>query len=61
MSSNKPASAGFFQTVAAARYAEILNTGKTIAWDEMRRYLKARLAGQPAQRPVARKIFDHGN
>jgi predicted transcriptional regulator len=42
--------------VADARYAGIVASGKTIAWDDMRTYLEDRLAGQPARRPVARKL-----
>ena len=44
-----------FNAVADWRYAEIVATGKTIAWADMRRYLEARVAGKPARRPVAKK------
>jgi predicted transcriptional regulator len=42
--------------VAEQRYANILSTGKTIPWEEMRQYLEARSAGAPAQPPKARKL-----
>ena len=45
-----------FDTVAEARYAAIVATGKTIPWQDMRGYLKAHMAGKVAKRPVARKL-----
>jgi len=45
-----------FNDVAEKRYAQIIASGKTIAWSEMRRYLEHRLAGQTAKRPLARKL-----
>jgi predicted transcriptional regulator len=45
-----------FDTVAEERYARLVATGKTIAWDEMKAYLEQRLAGKPAKRPAARKL-----
>ncbi|MCL5060099.1 MAG: DUF1778 domain-containing protein [Candidatus Thermoplasmatota archaeon] len=47
---------GGFNQLADTRYAQLLATGKTIPWDEMRRYLEARLAGKTATRPVTRKL-----
>jgi hypothetical protein len=44
-----------FHSEADARFAKILQTGKTIPWSEMRRYIKARAAGQSASRPVAKR------
>jgi len=44
-----------FHAEADRRYAEILETGKTVPWDEMREYILLRAAGKPAKRPVARK------
>lgn len=44
-----------FYDLANKRYAEIIATGKTIPWSEMRRYLELRAAGKPAVRPKARK------
>jgi predicted transcriptional regulator len=41
---------------AEARYANIVATGKTIPWPEMRAYLEARVAGTRAERPEARKL-----
>ncbi|HUX26893.1 MAG TPA: CopG family transcriptional regulator [Burkholderiales bacterium] len=45
-----------FNDVAEKRYAQIIASGKTIAWSEMRRYLEHRLAGQTAKRLLARKL-----
>ena len=45
-----------FDAVAEARYAGIVASGKTIPWHEMRDYLKARVAGKAAKRPLARKL-----
>lgn len=44
-----------FYAEADRRYAEILRTGKTVPWEEMREYILLRAAGKPAKRPVARK------
>jgi predicted transcriptional regulator len=45
-----------FHEVAEKRYAYIVDTGKTIPWNEMRTYLEERIAGKPAKRPVAKKL-----
>jgi predicted transcriptional regulator len=45
-----------FNDVAENRHAQIIASGETIAWSEMRRYLEHRLAGQTAKRPRARKL-----
>lgn len=45
-----------FDEVAERRYAEIVASGKTIPWGEMRTYLQRRLAGQRTRRPAARKL-----
>ena len=43
-----------FQDTAERRYAQILASGKTVPWNEMRRYLERRLAGKKIARPKAR-------
>jgi len=43
-----------FHDAAEQRYAAILATGKTVPWNEMRRYLERRLAGKKAVRPKPR-------
>lgn len=43
-------------TLAETRYAQVVASGKTIPWSEMRTYLEKRLAGQHAKRPTARKL-----
>jgi predicted transcriptional regulator len=45
----------FFDT-AERRYAEVVASGRTVPWNEMRRYLERRAAGAKASRPKARKI-----
>jgi predicted DNA-binding protein len=45
-----------FEHVADRRYAEIVASGKTIPWREMRAYLERRIAGKTAARPKARKL-----
>lgn len=47
---------GDFNKLADSRYANIVATGKTISWDEMRGYLEDRLAGKTATQPVPRKL-----
>jgi predicted transcriptional regulator len=43
-----------FEAEADARFANILSSGKTIPWPDMRRYLEERAAGKQAVRPVAK-------
>jgi predicted transcriptional regulator len=45
-----------FHDEAGARFANIAATGKTIAWDDMRCYLEARVAGGKPARRAARKM-----
>lgn len=45
-----------FDDVAEKRFAGIVASGKTIAWNDMRAYLEKRLAGKSARRPAARKL-----
>lgn len=45
-----------FDAEAEQRYADIVSSGKTIPWTEMRKYLQARVSGKTAKRPVARKL-----
>jgi predicted transcriptional regulator len=44
-----------FHDVADKRYADLLASGKTIAWTKMRSYLEDRIAGKTVARPVAKK------
>lgn len=43
-----------FNALAEQRYAEIIETGETLNWHEVREYLQARILGQQLPRPVAR-------
>jgi predicted transcriptional regulator len=46
-----------FYEVADQRYANILASGKTIPWNEMRDYLKSRAKGKTSvARPTAKKM-----
>lgn len=45
-----------FHEVAERRYADIVASGKTVPWGEMRQYLERRVAGKKALRPKARKL-----
>ncbi len=45
-----------FLDTAEQRYAGIVDSGKTVPWDEMRRYLERRIAGKKAIRPKARTL-----
>lgn len=45
-----------FHAVAERRWAEFLETGESIPWDEMRRYLMGRIQGEDVPRPIARKF-----
>lgn len=44
-----------FDAVAEQRYARIVESGKTIPWEDMRGYLEDRIAGKAARRPETRK------
>jgi len=45
-----------FHETAEDRYAQIVASGETIPWSEMRTYLEDRVAGQKSTRPAARKL-----
>jgi predicted transcriptional regulator len=45
-----------FMDTAERRYADIVASGRTVSWNEMRRYLKRRLTGAKVARPKARKL-----
>ena len=45
-----------FHGQAEERYAQIVSTGQTIPWSEMREYLQRRVAGKKATLPKARKL-----
>jgi predicted transcriptional regulator len=44
------------QDTAERRYAEIVASGKTVPWNEMRTYLKRRVAGKKVARPKPRTL-----
>ncbi len=43
-----------FEAVAEARFAKIVDSGKTIPWPEVRQYLEDRLQGRDTERPRAK-------
>lgn len=45
-----------FQENAEQRYAQIVASGKTVPWSEMRRYLERRVTGGKSARPKARLL-----
>ena len=44
-----------FHRVADARWAKVLATRKTLAWDDAKAYLEARSRGERLRKPAARK------
>jgi predicted transcriptional regulator len=44
-----------FHHIADARWANILETGKTVPWDATKTWLEARSRGEHPSRPAARK------
>lgn len=47
-----------FQRLADARWAKVLATAETVAWDEVKAYLQSRARGERSTRPSARKFGD---
>ncbi|MGO1718929.1 MAG: type II toxin -antitoxin system TacA 1-like antitoxin [Luteimonas sp.] len=45
-----------FHAVADQRYAEFIESGKSIPWEEARVWLKGRAAGQKVKRPTAKRL-----
>jgi predicted transcriptional regulator len=45
-----------FHRLADARWAKVLATGETVAWDDAKAYLEARARGERPDRPKARRI-----
>lgn len=45
-----------FQRVAEVRWTKVLETGRTVPWEEGKTYLKARAVGGRAGKPSARKL-----
>jgi predicted transcriptional regulator len=43
-----------FHRVADARWANVLATGKTVAWDDAKAWLEARSRGERPRKPAAR-------
>lgn len=47
---------GEFQNTAERRYAQIVASGKTVPWTELRRYLERRLTANKIARPKPRTL-----
>jgi len=45
-----------FSQVAEERYARIVASGKTIPWQEMRKYLEDRVVEKKVKRPLPKKL-----
>ncbi len=45
-----------FEAEAESRYARIIASGETVLWDDMRNYLKAKIAGKRVSAPKSRKL-----
>ena len=45
-----------FQRVAESRWTEVIDTGKTVPWDDAKAYLRTRAVGGRARKPTARKL-----
>ena len=45
-----------FLGLADERWAKLAASGKTVAWDEAKKYLKARATGERPRKPAARKL-----
>ncbi len=44
-----------FHALADQRYAQFLDSGESIPWEDARAWLKQRIAGKRVKRPAARK------
>lgn len=49
-----------FDAVAEQRYADIVESGETVSWDEMRTYLECRIVGEKPPRPQGQKAGEIG-
>ena len=47
---------GDFVDTAERRYADLVSSGKSVPWNEMRRYLERRLTGAKVARPKPRTL-----
>jgi predicted transcriptional regulator len=45
-----------FEEEAQARLSRLVQSGRSIAWADMKRYLEARIAGEQVAPPAARKL-----
>lgn len=46
-----------FDRVADQRWAKLLASGKTVAWDDAKVYLERKVRGEAARKPTARKLM----
>ncbi len=49
-----------FQRLADARWAKLLATTETVAWDEAKEYLQSRARGERPAQPMSRMCVDGG-
>ena len=45
-----------FESEAQARLSRLIQSGRSIAWADMKRYLEARITGEKAEPPLARRL-----
>jgi len=45
-----------FLATAEKRYAVIVESGRTIPWEDMQRHLKDKVVGKKTARPIAKKL-----
>ena len=45
-----------FETIAEERWAKLLDSGKSVAWEDARAYVDARAKGERPRKPVARQL-----
>lgn len=45
-----------FHRIADERFAKVMAGGKTVGWDDAKRYLEARARGVRARKPAPRKL-----
>ena len=45
-----------FHRLADSRWAALLATGRTVAWDDVKQYIEGRARGERVTRPAARRL-----
>lgn len=45
-----------FHVAAQQRWTALLESGKSVAWDDAKTYVRARALGRPVKKPAVRKV-----